>query len=58
MNYEWIMWERGGYHVENDEGWHYKHCSTCGRKTEHGLTEGCLDCGAGNRYKNTKRRKK
>ena len=29
----------------NDEGWHRKMCHTCGRVTEHGITEGCVPCG-------------
>ena len=40
-----IKWQRGGRWVDNDEGWHYRHCSRCGTTTEHGITEGCVPCG-------------
>ena len=29
----------------NDEGWHYRYCGACGKKTEHGRGEGCVPCG-------------
>ncbi len=45
MNYRWAKWERNGEMVDNDEGWHYRHCYTCNRETEHGITEGCVPCG-------------
>ncbi len=45
MGYRWAKWKRGGQWVDNDEGWHYRHCYTCGRETEHGITEGCVPCG-------------
>ena len=42
---EWAKWKRGGRWVDNDEGWHFRHCHRCGKKTEHGITEGCVPCG-------------
>lgn len=29
----------------NDEGFHYRYCYTCGKRTEHGQGEGCVPCG-------------
>ena len=29
----------------NDEGYHQRYCSYCGKQTEHGITEGCIPCG-------------
>ena len=40
-----VKWKRGGRWVDNDEGWHYRHCHRCGTTTEHGITEGCVPCG-------------
>ncbi len=56
MGYRWAKWKRGGRWVDNDEGWHYRHCYTCGQETEHGITEGCVSCGnrAARRYNNVR----
>jgi len=40
---EWIKWQRKGQWVDNDEGYHYKHCHACGGKAEHDFN-GCVDC--------------
>ena len=32
-------WRSEAWHLDggaNDEGWHYRYCSTCGKETEHG----------------------
>jgi len=42
---ELVKWKRGGRWVDNDEGWHYRHCHRCGTATEHGTMEGCVPCG-------------
>ena len=44
MSYEWVKWKRGGRYVDNDEGYHYAFCATCSKRTEHGITEGCIEC--------------
>ena len=41
---QWAKWKRGGQWVDNDEGWHFRHCHRCGKKTEHGVSEGCVPC--------------
>ena len=41
---QWAKWKRGGLWVDNDEGWHFRHCHRCGKKTEHGVSEGCVPC--------------
>ena len=43
-------WRSEAWHMDggaNDEGWHYSHCYTCNKKTEHGRgTSGtyCVKC--------------
>ena len=34
-------WADGG---SNDEGFHYRWCSSCNARTEHELTSGCCEC--------------
>jgi hypothetical protein len=41
---EWVKWQRGGEWVDNDEGYHYAYCSVEGKRTEHGISEGCISC--------------
>ena len=41
--YNWIKWRRGGQWVDNDEGYNYQHCASCGRTTEHDL-DTCIPC--------------
>ncbi len=41
-------WRSEAWHMDggaNDEGWYHAWCSSCGAKTEHGLSEGCVPCG-------------
>jgi len=42
--YDWVQWKRGGEWRDNDEGYHYAYCAVEGRRTEHGITEGCISC--------------
>jgi hypothetical protein len=44
MSYRWVKWHKGGRYVDNDEGYHYKYCCACRKETEHGITEGCIEC--------------
>ena len=43
MSYQWVKWKRGGRWVDNDEGYHWKYCHCCRRKTEHDLSY-CIPC--------------
>ncbi len=40
---DWVKWRRGGEWVDNDEGYHWKFCHSCRRRTEHEL-QSCLSC--------------
>jgi len=33
---------------DNDEGFHDKYCTSCNKKTEHGIYEGCILCANAN----------
>jgi|10_taG_2_1085330.scaffolds.fasta_scaffold09280_11 hypothetical protein len=44
MKYDWVKTYRNGELRDNDEGYHWKRCSCCNKVTEHGITEGCLEC--------------
>jgi hypothetical protein len=40
-------WRSEAWHMDggaNDEGWHYRFCSYCSAKTEHGRGSGCVEC--------------
>jgi len=40
-------WRSEAWHMDggaNDEGWHYRYCSYCNAKTEHGRGSGCVEC--------------
>ena len=43
MSYEWIKWKRGGRWVDNDEGYNYQYCHSCGGRTEHDM-DSCIPC--------------
>ena len=38
-----IKWNKGGRWDYNDEGYHMRYCSSCGRKSEHD-SSGCCEC--------------
>ena len=41
-------WRSAAWHMDggaNDEGWYQAWCNYCCKKTEHGLSEGCVPCG-------------
>ena len=53
------LWGRDDY-KENDEGFHYRHCSSCGCKTEHESTPAgnvCISCDDKAREKLTRKKK-
>jgi hypothetical protein len=47
MSYYRGRYRSEAWHLDggaNDEGYHYKYCYTCARKTEHDLSN-CISCG-------------
>ena len=41
-------WRSEAYMMDggaNDEGWYHAYCTSCGKETEHGRSEGCVPCG-------------
>ena len=40
-------WRSEAWHMDggaNDEGWYNAYCTSCGKVTEHGRSEGCVPC--------------
>ena len=42
--YSYVKYGRLAGRRVNDEGYYWSFCKPCGKRTEHGITEGCCIC--------------